>query len=327
VDASDADVLGRRIDEAISDADRWKSWSDSGFEGVHRYFSWKAHATRYLTEVERTLGSGSPEEGIRSLSRRQRLPRLDRILFTDVDDTLTGDTEALDAFKETLYAVGPNVGFGIATGRTLERALDVLDHLGVRTPDILITATGTEIHYGEPLVMDRSWQWQINYRWQPWRVRDSLLEMPGVVSWDEESGTPFRLRFRLDPTDGPSLADIRRRLRREGLRVIATLDHETDLDVTPVRASPGLAIRFLSHKWHLAPGRILVAGDSGNDADMLSGETLGVVVGNHTPELEAIRGRPRVYFAAENHAWGILEGIRHYDFFDRIRIPEEDDLE
>jgi len=104
-----------------------------------------------------------------------------------------------------------------------------------------------------------------------------------------------------------------------------TLDHETDLDITPVRASPGLAIRFIAHKWNLVPRRILVAGDSGNDAAMLSGETLGVVVGNHSPELDDLAGHPRIHFAQGHHAWGVLEGIRHYDFFGSIRIPEEDD--
>ena len=74
------------------------------------------------------------------------------------------------------------------------------------------------------------------------------------------------------------------------------------------------------------PERILVAGDSGNDADMLVGETLGVVVANHTPELEGIKGQPKVFFANGKHAWGILDGIHHYDFFDTIRIPEEDTL-
>ena len=44
----------------------------------------------------------------------------------------------------------------------------------------------------------------------------------------------------------------------------------------PVRASPGLAIRFFCFKWNLEPQRLLVAGDSGNDWDMLSGDTLGV---------------------------------------------------
>jgi sucrose-phosphate synthase len=249
---------------------------------------------------------------------------LDRFLVTDVDDTLTGNPEALEAFKKALDEAGDTVGFGIATGRTLGRALETLAELGIQTPDILITATGTEIHYGEPLVRDLSWQRQIAYRWEPGLVRGSLLAMPGIVRLDEEATTPFRLRFHRDANDGPSLADIRQRLRREGLRVTSTLDHETDLDVTPVRASPGLAIRFLSHKWNLPPDRFLVAGDSGNDADMLSGETLGVVVANHTPELEGIRGRPRIHFAAGRHGWGVLEGIRHYRFFGEIQIPNED---
>jgi len=325
VDPVDAEGLGEKLLEALSRTGRWDSWARNGLRGVHNHFSWKAHARRYLSKLETTLQADRPEERVRTLPRRRRLPLLDRILFTDVDDTLTGDREALGVFREALEAAGSRLGFGIATGRTLDRALELLDDLEMRTPDYLITATGTEIHYGEPLILDRSWVRQIDYRWEPERVRESLLGMPGISFDDRGASTRFRLRFRRSHPDGPTLAEIRRRLRRDGLQVIATLDHEIDLDVTPVRASPGLAIRFLSHKWHLAPSRILVAGDSGNDADMLSGETLGVVVGNHTPELDAIRGRPRVYFAEKDHAWGVLEGIQHYDFFGSIQIPNEDD--
>jgi sucrose-phosphate synthase len=324
VEPSDSSAMGKALLDVLNDRDRWASWSQSGVEGVHRTFSWNSHARRYLQAASQALGGLPPEDLLRSLSRRRHLSRLDRFLVTDVDDTLTGDARALDAFKEALEEAGDTVGFGIATGRTLDRALKTLTELGVPTPDILITATGTEIHYGEPLVRDLSWQRQIAYRWQPHQVRESLLSMLGIVGLDEEATTPFRLRFHRDADDGPSLAQIRRRLRREGLRVTSTLDHETDLDVTPVRASPGLAIRFLSHKWNLPPDRFLVAGDSGNDADMLSGETLGVVVANHTPELEEIRGRPRIHFADGRHGWGILEGIRHYRFFDQIQIPDED---
>ncbi len=61
---------------------------------------------------------------------------------------------------------------------------------------------------------------------------------------------------------------------------------------------------------------VLVAGDSGNDEEMLRGNTLGVVVGNHDGELEHLRGHERVYFAAGSHARGILEGIDHYRFLE-----------
>ena len=54
------------------------------------------------------------------------------------------------------------------------------------------------------------------------------------------------------------------------------------------------------------------------------GETLGVVVGNHTSELDELREHPRVYFAEGEHAWGVVEGLDHYDFLGQIRIPEEE---
>jgi sucrose-phosphate synthase len=68
--------------------------------------------------------------------------------------------------------------------------------------------------------------------------------------------------------------------------------------------------------------RVLAAADSGNDADCLTGMSLGVVVGNHTPELDKYKNRKRVYFAEGHYAAGVLEGIKQYDFFGDIRQPE-----
>ena len=48
---------------------------------------------------------------------------------------------------------------------------------------------------------------------------------------------------------------------------------------------------------------------------------LGVVVGNHDPELAELRGQPHVFFAPGRYAWGIIEGIRHYDFMGAVRAP------
>jgi hypothetical protein len=70
-----------------------------------------------------------------------------------------------------------------------------------------------------------------------------------------------------------------------------------------------------------------VAGDSGNDEGMLSVNALGVVVGNYCPELEKLRKLPRVYFAQAHHAAGIIEGIRYYNFLDKITIPNDGMLE
>ena len=58
---------------------------------------------------------------------------------------------------------------------------------------------------------------------------------------------------------------------------------------------------------------------------MLTGSSLGLVVSNYSEELEGLRGRSRVYFSDKPHAWGIIEGIEHYDFFGEIRVLEADE--
>jgi sucrose-phosphate synthase len=95
------------------------------------------------------------------------------------------------------------------------------------------------------------------------------------------------------------------------------------LDIIPVRGGSDMSIRHLLWKWGFSPDNVLVAGDSGNDAGMLLGRTLGVVVGNYSPELECLRDRPRVYFAKGLHARGIIEGIRYYQFLESIVIPND----
>jgi len=320
VDALDHVAIGEAIEDALGDRARWKRWSEDGLEAVHANYTWDSHAARYVQEMRRVMKAARPTPLSR---RRDKLAGMDRLLVTDVDDTLTGDDDALATLLERLETTDAKVGFGIATGRTLGEALALMDELGVRVPDVMITAGGSELHYGTHLLPDRSWERQIRYRWDREQVAKVMEAIPGLARVFQ-SETKYRLRYKLDPRHAPTLREIRRRLRQEGLRVTTIVDHEVYLDVVPVRASPGLAIRFFCFKWNLEPQRLLVAGDSGNDWDMLSGDTLGVVVSNHTPELERLRGRPRVHFAENAHARGILEGIDCYDFLGDIRVPPEE---
>jgi sucrose-phosphate synthase len=90
--------------------------------------------------------------------------------------------------------------------------------------------------------------------------------------------------------------------------------HHEFLDLLPVRASKGRAIRHLAERWGFSLDHVLVAGDSGNDADMLRSGALGVVVDNHSSELRHLKGRERIHFAESGYALGILDGIRHHGF-------------
>ena len=110
--------------------------------------------------------------------------------------------------------------------------------------------------------------------------------------------------------------EILRLLRQQELSVNATLSFGQYLDIVPARASKGQALRYVTNQYNIPLDRTLVTGGSGGDADMLRGNTLGVVVSNrHQEELSNLSENEQVYFANGAHAWGILEAINHYGFF------------
>ncbi len=324
VDPLDAGDLAAKISEVLDDSAAWDERSRAGIEGAHRHFSWPSHVGRYLGEIGR-IRAGERFGAELLADKPSRLPTIDRLLVTDIDDTLTGDTEGLDALVARLKQGDHRWGLGIATGRNLERALEVIEELGVPMPDLLITSVGADISYGTKLTPDRSWHKHIDYQWDPERVAEAMAELPGIEPQPPEQQAKFKLSYFID-TEVTAPREVVRHLRQKKLRVNSVFSFQAYVDLLPIRASSGLAIRYLALKWGLPPERILVAGDSGNDEDMLTGNTLGVVVGNYSPELEPLRGKPRIYFAEASHSWGVLEGIDHYNFFDsRIPIPEEEE--
>jgi sucrose-phosphate synthase len=95
------------------------------------------------------------------------------------------------------------------------------------------------------------------------------------------------------------------------------------LDILPARASKGAALRWFASRRDVALERILAAGGSGADEDMMRGNTLAVVVANrHDEELSELTDIEKIFFTEAPHAAGILEAIDHYDFFGACRSPE-----
>ncbi len=328
IDPLDADAMGRALLDALSNKARWQRWSKAGLAGVKRHFSWPGHASNYLREIGRIL-PGRTSRRPRQRRRgpiRGRLATADRILVCDLNNTLVGDEAALIRLIRLINEAGERVAFGVVTGRQIGCALAVLERNGIPMPSFLITATGTEIHYGAQLVADETWTRTIDYRWHPERVREVVSGLPGLHPQPPHEQTRFKLSYYLDPERAPSVTELRRLMRKNDLHVTVVVAHGVFLDILPVRASKGAALRFLADKWDIPVEHVLACGDSGNDAEMLSGETLGVVVGNHEAELEPLRGREGIYFASGDYARGILEGIEHYDFLGDPAVPEEETI-
>ena len=85
------------------------------------------------------------------------------------------------------------------------------------------------------------------------------------------------------------------------------------LDFLPFRASKGNAVRYLSYKWKVPLEQFITAGNSGNDKDMLTGKTKGIVVANYSPEMEELKANKSVYFTKQSLSKGVLEGILLYN--------------
>jgi sucrose-phosphate synthase len=322
IDAMDDQSIERALLRVLSEPDQWAEWSENGIVGTREHYSWSNHAGRYLRDVTDIIKeSPAPELTSRSAGTR-RLPDFDRLIVTDLDNTLTGDEESLAEFNELIRG-NEHIGFGIATGRRLDSALALIEELGLPQPDVIDSDAGTQLHYGEKLLPDQSWRKQIGYAWQPDEIRAALENVPGLYPQVEDHQSEFKISYEVDPKKSPTISGLKKILREAGLRAKVVMSLGMFLDILPVRGGSDLSMRHLLWKWGFQPDHVLVAGDSGNDTGMLLGRTLGVVVANHSPELNRLRNRPRIYFAEASHAAGILEGIRYYNFLEDIVIPND----
>lgn len=321
VDPLNPQEIEHALMRMLTEPEQWEEWSRNGLQGAREHYTWNTHARRYVRDLNDIL-THSVEPALATPRKKRQIPNFDRLIITDLDNTLTGDNQALAEFIE-LINQHEHVGFGIATGRPLSAVKRMVEDLNLPMPDLLNTAVGTELYYGEGLVPDHSWRDQIGYQWKPDEIRAVLDAQPGFYRQREEQQTEFKISYEIDTQVAPSLTEIKTVLRQAGLRANVVLSLGMYLDVIPVRGGSEYSMRHLLYRWGFAPEKVLVAGDCGNDEGMLKGRTLGVVVGNHSPELNKLKNWPRIYFAEATHARGIIEGIQYYQFLDNITIPND----
>ena len=314
----DSHAIDESLCFALSNREQWRRWVKNGLANVKRHYSWNGHVEKYMKEIRLLLRKD------RKRKRRQyaaafnagksAMPLAKMALVSDIDNTLLGDKDSLQVLVSWLRDNSRDVIFGIATGRPLESAVDILKRNRVPIPNVLITSVGSEINYGPALTPDIGWAKHISHQWRRDDLIEAMQSIPGIVLQASENQREFKISYIADPTQLPSVEIIYQHLQALNLQAQVIYSHNEFLDILPIRASKGHAIRYLAYKWGLPLKQFLVAGDSGNDSEMLIGDTLAVVVGNHSSELEGLRGLMQVYFAQNGYAGGILEGLEHYKF-------------
>lgn len=298
---------------------------NNGLKGVKEHYSWDAHAERYLELVTPIIEKSEPLP-IRPISRRSALYK-DRALVTSIDQNLMGKPDALQKLLALLKEHRKSTLFVIATSRRLDSALRMLKQYKIPEPDVLITSLGTEINYAPKLTTDKYWAKHIDYHWTRHRVAELLGEHPGLNLQSKSEQTPFKISYYMSG-DVTTVENIRGILHQEDEAVNVQFSFGKYLDILPMRASKGMALRYVAERWNIPLERILVAGGSGTDEDMMRGNTLAVVVANrHDEELSQLQDIERIYYAQNSYEEGILEAIDYYDFFGSCTTPEEREID
>ena len=315
VDPTDPKAISKAIKSIVADPEKWEQYSKNGVLNVREHYTWSTHAQTYLRELDRVVekhAATADDDAKPPAAIGRRLAKLDRFFITDIDNTLIGDhNEKLPGLIDFLKSNREAIGFGIATGRTVDSAMAVLAEYGIPEPDVVISSVGAEIYYGVDLHMDRGWNAHLSHDWNRDRIKELLDGFEFLEYQEEDTQRQHKVSYNMDP-EKDRLTRIHDLLERNRCRYTLVYSHEQFLDILPHRASKGKAIRFISYKWNIPLANIMVAGDSGNDAEMLRGDMAGVVVGNYSRELEPLRRIRKVYFADAPCAGGILEGMNHY---------------
>lgn len=250
-----------------------------------------------------------------------------RLLVADLAGTLIGGSKkGRRKLQEALEAIRSLLTLVYVSGRTLSEQLEAIDNNQLLMPDYIVSSVGTEIHRmpGEHPLDD--WYAYIQTGFNREEIIGYMQEQyPNLELQPAENQTPLKVSYYLEQADREQLDKLEQRLVEEGFPAKVIYSHKLFLDIIPERAGLGAAVKFLVDSLALFPNQVFVSGDSGKDIDLFQYGYRGIVVGNAARELKKAV-EMRAYFSHEEHAEGLLEGLRHYNFFATATKPVPQDL-
>jgi sucrose-phosphate synthase len=314
VDVADHANIAKALNKILDEKKLWKQYSVNGINNVKKYYTWQSHTVKYLKEAKSILSRYDRMQNTFGETGR-KLFDMKKLIVSDIDYTLIGDDKSLNEFDEIIKKKNSHVGFAVATGRVVESTVEILKKKNIVMPDILITSVGSEIYYNnnDHLIYSKGWDAHISHLWQRDKIVQLLTRYDFLKYQELKNQRKFKISY-YTFNNKKNINKVSELLIKNKIKCNLIFSHGQYLDILPYRASKGRAIRYLAYRWNIPFENILVAGDSGNDMEMLKGDLLGVVVSNYSPELEVLRGMNKVYFSSKEYAAGIIDGLKHYNF-------------
>ena len=90
-----------------------------------------------------------------------------------------------------------NVGFAVATGRTIDSAYKVLEKNGIPYPSIIISSVGSEIHYNfrGKLIYSKGWHAHLDNQWSRNKIVKLLSRLKHLEYQEEENQREFKRSY------------------------------------------------------------------------------------------------------------------------------------
>lgn len=322
VNVHNSNKIADAIKSILVNSQKWGEFSNNGITGIRSHYAWSAHCRKFIERLHEVFpeleSKWVPESKImETLNKRppfgRRLISSNYLMITDIDNTLVGDNDSMNRLFDLLGHYRDSIAWGVATGRSLELTIEAMTEHDIPMPDILICSVGAEIYYGPDLRMDKGWQQHISHKWKPELIKNTLQNLDFLVSQEAEGQRAHKISYFME-NKSAYLEDVKKHLNQKKLKCHIIYSHGQFLDILPYRASKGKAINYLKYKYEFPSSKVMVAGDSGNDEDMIRGNNYGLVVANHSEELEHLRGQNRVLFSNKKYASGIIDGLTQYGF-------------
>lgn len=265
------------------------------------------------------------------------------LLCTDLDRSLlpNGAQPESPGARETLKALLAESGMLLAyvSGRRLALHEEAIAEYDLPVPNFAITDVGTGLFSRVGTAWERDAEWE-NHIASSWRGHSAvelaswLEDLTALVLQEPAAQAPFKLSYDVPRIElGPALVETvksRLAMRAVDATVVWSVDETVPmglLDVLPTRAGKLNAVRWLAARCQVQQDRLVYAGDSGNDLEVLVSDIPSVLVANATDEVRQLAQElaqkngceQHLHFAIGgyldmngNYAAGILEGLAYF---------------